>query len=185
MPVPFIEPSGHKKPHRRGQLFNPGLFEPEDYRQATGYLVATMAFCGFAIVLAFGVGNHVQWWIPLLYLLCWIPLMSCLGWLILIKSTEWHRRAHVPQVARFVQSKDGRALLVEGDALHKRRERLMEDSNSPYPLLVQEVARCGIDATTKGSCVQAYDVAWQEQLRLERDLRERQDRFLSGSSSAT
>ncbi len=165
MPNSFIEPNGHKKPYRLGQFYASGYIYPLNRRMA---YVATYGIFVGTCILTDGVHKVGLIWI----LLVGIPISwSYLAFL------DWMRRRSDPAASKLARSDEGRALLNEGDALHRRRERLMEDRDSPFPLLVEQVAKNGIDATTAETCADAYAGAWESQLRLERELRERQDRF--------
>ncbi len=175
MPDPFIEPDGHKKPYRVGLLFAPDLIDPRMRRVYHGLLYAM--FLLFATLMFITPGDGWRW--ALVYVLAGVPL----SWAF-VRFVDFMRRSMDPKAARLAMTADGRTLLEEGEGLHRRRERLMEDRGSPYPLLVEQIARRGIDAATVESCAEAYAAAWQDQLRFESDLRARQERHLRGEKVA-
>lgn len=153
MSDPFIEPGGHKKPYRRGLILAPGLFEPRDRRFMWALFYAMCVLMGMFMAVLPGGG----WKWALGYLVGGIPV----SWLC-IRFMLWMRRRWDPEAGLLAESEEGRILLQEGEGLHKRRERITEDRNSPHPISAD-----------------VHAAAWQEQIRLERDLRGRQDRLLS------
>lgn len=153
MSDPFIEPGGHRRPYRRGLILAPGLFEPRDRRFVWALLYAMFVIMG--VFMAVTPGGGWKWAIG--YLAGGLPVSRLLVWLML-----WSRRRWDPEAGQLAESEEGRTLLQEGEGLHRRRERLTEDRNCPNPISPE-----------------THAAAWQEQIRLERDLRDRQERLLA------
>ena len=153
-------------PYRTNMLFAPGAIDP---RQRRGqFLVFCTLTVAFAIVSSVLPGGGWRWFIG------YLVVGASTSWL-LIKGIDAMRRYSDPEATRLSETKDGRLLLKEGEDLYERRERLEEDHRSRFPVLSTEKKR---EMTSDQAQIGSYALAMDEQLRLERDLRERQDRLL-------
>ena len=174
--VPIYVP-GQALPYCLNEVFAPGLLNPSRRRLARFLIWFALALWGALVAL----GTHASVATFLVSLVVSVPV----SWLIL-RAIDFARRKLDPMPARLCDSPDGIALLAEGQALHDQRKRVMDGSKGPHPLLEAFYAPQPGDALVGGDVLdrkqEVVSRYWQYHLSLERDLRDRQDRFLKGET---
>jgi len=152
----LIDPEGHVRPYRTMELHYSAFTWPDTRRLfAKIFAVTALLISGaiISIVPSLSVSQRVLGALPFAFLI-W-----GMFWFVLIMLPDREHARAAPHASRLSRTAEGRDLLDEGESLRARRERLRKDCGADSPLL------------------RAQDVAtvWQEQLRLERELRARQE----------
>lgn len=154
----FLDSLGHVRPFRPYSMFFPGLADPWTRRVLTA---AMATITGLPILLLVWAWTAQP--LPVPYI-----VVGLMPGLLVVPIFRWLDRRRNPEAVGLSDVPSGLQLLREGERLHERRVRLLEDQKSSCPLIAKEAAV----------------TVWAEQIRLESDLVERQRRHLRGIGSS-
>ena len=148
----FVDPEGHVRPTRLGELFAYGPLDPHRARLTRAVLHGAFVSYGFCVGQVVGNSLSESLLCGVVGAVLSIPLTA---WVLGL--TDWYRKRRHPRGAELARTKEGLNLLMRGEDLYRMRELL----------LLQD----GPD--------ERLEERWQQQLDRERELRERQNRLLA------